>query len=163
MFLYFEKHFLQLLGLRVWRVEMNIFHCGLRLAGQPDLRCKDSSGHVVIFDWKRCKSINLEGFQDQYMLYPLCDLSQSNFWVYCLQLNLYRHILETEYALTVSGMYIVALHPNQYPRGTHVDEVPRMEKHVMSLIGFVAPIHKISTWSIPGPKASFLLQGTRFP
>ena len=108
MFLVFETSFLNRLGLQAWRVEMNIFHCGLRLAGQPGLICRDSKGHFVILDWKRCKAINYCGFQNECMLYPLCGISQSNFWVYCIQLNLYRHILETEYGMHVSAMYIGA-------------------------------------------------------
>ena len=162
MFLVFETSFLNRLGLQAWRVEMNIFHCGLRLAGQPGLICRDSKGHFVILDWKRCKAINYCGFQNECMLYPLCGISQSNFWVYCIQLNLYRHILETEYGMHVSAMYIVALHPSQEPKGPHVHSVPRMDSEIKSLISFIAPIHKISTSNYPDPKAPLFLEGTRF-
>ena len=34
----------------VYRVEVNLFHCGLRVAGQPDCLCRASDGSVIIWD-----------------------------------------------------------------------------------------------------------------
>ena len=42
---------------------------------------------------------------------------------YCLQLNIYAHILETEYGYRVTGMFLGVVHPTTAPR---VLEVPRL-------------------------------------
>ncbi len=39
--------------MEVYRTEVNIFHCGLRCAGQPDCLCRDAEGRLIIWDWKR--------------------------------------------------------------------------------------------------------------
>lgn len=57
LFLFFEREFLRRLGLAPWRTEMNLFHCGLRLAGQADLVCVDGRGRLVVLDWKRSREI----------------------------------------------------------------------------------------------------------
>ena len=41
----------QQLGLRAFRTELCLFHCGLCLAGQADALFLDSAGDVVILDW----------------------------------------------------------------------------------------------------------------
>ena len=51
--------------------------------------------------------------------------------MYALQLNLYRYILETEYRLCVSGMYLAVVHPElSSPR---LIEVPRLEQEMHAL------------------------------
>ena len=40
------------------------------------------------------------------MLEPLSHLPDTNYFHYALQLNIYRHILETEYDMRVDGMYL---------------------------------------------------------
>ena len=47
------------------------------------------------------------------MLEPLSHLPDTNYFHYALQLNIYRHILETEYDMRVDGMYLGVLHPNR--------------------------------------------------
>ena len=55
----FVKHYLIPSGLLPFRTEVNLFHCGLRLAGQADLLCRDIDGEsLVIVDWKRSKEIS---------------------------------------------------------------------------------------------------------
>ena len=39
----------------VYRTEFSMFHCGLRLAGQAELLCRDADGRLVIIDWKRSR------------------------------------------------------------------------------------------------------------
>ena len=41
----------------------------------------------------------------------LNHLPDSNYWHYCLQLNIYKAILEKNYNKKVSGLYLVCLHP----------------------------------------------------
>jgi len=160
MFVEFRREFMDYLNLRPWRTEMNMFHCGLRLAGQADCVCVDSAGKLVIFDWKRCKKMDMYGFNGLMQKAPLQDVPDSNFWIYSMQLNLYRFILESEYLyngerISVSGMYLVVLHPDQYPPGPHVYQVRPMDDEVRRLIQYMAHQFSVSTESFPGANSVF--------
>jgi hypothetical protein len=162
MFLDFETHFMDALGLTPWRVEMNLFHCGLRLAGQADLVCTDHTGALVILDWKRSKEIKDVGHKNERQKPPLDHLPNSNRHCYNLQLNTYRHILETEYGYRVSGMYLVALHPAQRPPVPHVYQVPRMTEEILAIVRQASIDKGVSQDNMPGGEAPFDLAGTRF-
>lgn len=155
MFFIFKREFLDFLGLVPHRTEMSMFHCGLCLAGQADFICRDINGTFVIIDWKRCKSIDEYGFNGKVQLAPLDHLPHCNFMVYSLQLNIYRHILESEYGLSVSGMYLVVLHPDQWPLGPHVYQVDRMEAEIELLCAASAAMYGVSAQSVPGADALF--------
>ena len=47
----------------------------------------------------------------QNMNEPLAHLPDCNYYHYCLQLNAYRYILETEYGFKVSEMLLGVFHP----------------------------------------------------
>ena len=98
-------------GLRVYRTELSVFHCGLRLAGQIDLLCLDAAGAFAVVDWKRCKQIRKDSRQP--MKEPLDHLQECNFYAYSLQLNLYAHILWIEYGLPVNRMLLGIVHPDR--------------------------------------------------
>ena len=119
------------LGLRPLRAEVCIFHCGLRVAGQPDLLCVDSAGRIVIFDWKRTRRLLMDDDR-AHMRYPFNELPDTNYWHYALQLNLYAFILESEYAKEVSGMFLAVVHPElAEPR---LVAVPRLDEEVQALV-----------------------------
>jgi len=78
----------------------------------------DPTGPLYIFDWKRCKKLSFKGFakggeKALSMKSPLDAVEDCNGSHYVLQLNLYRHILETEYGRPVLGMYLGVFHPHQ--------------------------------------------------
>ena len=79
-----QEHF----GLRPFRTEISLFHCGLCLAGQADALFVDESGAITILDWKRTQRICFEGFRS--LREPINHLPDSNGWLYCLQLNIYK-------------------------------------------------------------------------
>ncbi|HSW76657.1 MAG TPA: PD-(D/E)XK nuclease family protein [Candidatus Saccharimonadales bacterium] len=81
------------------------------LAGSIDCLLKDDDGHFIILDWKRSKEIKTSNyFEKGYK--PLHFLDHCNYNHYSLQLNIYRHILETKYHMNVIYMMLVILHPN---------------------------------------------------
>jgi len=162
MFLVFKRTFLDALGLVVLRSELSMFHCGLRLAGQADCICRDAHGDFVILDWKRCREVRLHGFQDARQSKPLDHLPDCNFSVYSLQLNAYRHILETEYAVKVSGMYLVNLHPGQRPCGPHVYNVDMMRAEIHMLGKLASDRYGVDVASFSGEDANFDIEGLRF-
>ena len=120
---------LLLRGMTPHRTELCIFHFGLRVAGQIDALILDADWKLVIVDWKRVRNLRTEGFDP--LSYPLDRLPDSNYWIYALQLNLYRYILESEYDFDVSGMYLAVVHPEgSSPR---LVAVPRLEAEMRAL------------------------------
>jgi len=160
LYLRFEREFLVPLRLAPWRTEMNLFHCGLRLAGQADLVCTDAAGDLVILDWKRSKKIEERGYRGQAQRPPLQHLQNCNLHLYYLQLNTYRHILETEYGRRVSGMYMVVLHPSQQEPRVYV--VPRMEREIEALVAHLSQQRGLSFEPRPGDDAPFEAAGLDF-
>ena len=73
------------IGLKPFRAEVNLFHCGLQVAGQPDALMKDKDGNVVIIDWKRSKNIRMEN--RSVLKFPLDHIPDCNYWLYTLQVN----------------------------------------------------------------------------
>ena len=82
----------------------------------PSLPSRGGPGGTApcIYDWKRCKDIKKKNDFGESAL-PECieHLPDTNFWHYALQLNIYKAILERNYAQTIGGMYLVILHPSQ--------------------------------------------------
>ena len=117
-------------GLRVYRTELSVFHCGLRLAGQIDLLCLDAAGAYVVVDWKRCKQMRYDTRQP--MKEPLCHLPSCNWYTYSLQLNLSAHILTSEYGLAVGRMLLGIVHPDK-ERGQLLS-VPFLREEVESIV-----------------------------
>ena len=95
-----------------YRTEWTIFDEKSQLAGSVDMCYVDDSNNLHLFDWKRSKQISKEN-QFRKGRYPLNHIDDSNYWHYALQLNIYRYILERNYAKSVSSMYLVRLHSDQ--------------------------------------------------
>ena len=159
-FLVFKHSFMDPLRLIPMRTELTMFHCGLCIAGQADLVCLDANGDAVIIDWKRSGRINFYGFRGQMLHAPLEHVADCNWSKFCLQLNTYAYILETEYALRVAAMYIAVFHPKQLgvPR---VYVVPRMEKEIQNLVDHAVSVYGTGFQSLPGDMTPFDLSGFR--
>jgi ATP-dependent exoDNAse (exonuclease V) beta subunit len=93
------------------RTEWLVYDEDKKLAGSIDCVLSNASGELVILDWKRSKEIKMENKYEKG-IGPFACFDNCNLWHYTMQLNLYRHVLETRYGKTVLGMYIVVLHPN---------------------------------------------------
>ena len=72
---------------------------------------------------KRTKSIKFDN-AFRSLKEPLQHLPDSNGFLYSLQLNVYKYMLETEYGMRVSSMYLGQVHPC-LPRARLI-EVPSM-------------------------------------
>jgi hypothetical protein len=118
---YLEKH----PNHKEYRTEWLIYddnpNCKSILAGSIDFTVIDENGDLHLFDWKRSKEIKKENYYtNRYedvihkkMYKPFNNLDDCNFNHYSLQLNFYRHVLETLYGKTIKTMRLVILHPNQ--------------------------------------------------
>lgn len=116
-----------------YRTEWEIFDEEHELAGSIDMLfqlSEDDPDVLVIYDWKRsCKLSDRVGFCGKTMMAPLDHLPDCSFWHYVMQLNIYRHILETKYGKTIAGMYLVGLHPD-LKQGFQQVKVPVLQKEV---------------------------------
>jgi ATP-dependent exoDNAse (exonuclease V) beta subunit len=98
-------------GFYPYRTEWLIYDEGKNLAGSIDCVLCNSDNQYVILDWKRSKEIKLNN-NFEHGLEPFTNLQHCNYNHYTLQLNIYRHVLETKYNKNVIAMYIVVFHPN---------------------------------------------------
>lgn len=121
--------------LEPYRTEMRIFDTDMRVAGTIDLLARrKSDGQFIIVDWKRSKNLTSYSYANAKCAAPLGALGDNSLNKYKLQLNLYRHILETKYNIPVAGMVLVAFHPSFREKKCREFEVPRMEYYTRLIV-----------------------------
>lgn len=123
--------------LRFHDAEIIIFSDKYNVAGTIDcLFLKESGNEYVMLDWKRSKKLIIDGhpriFGYGYALSELNALDNSSYNKYCLQQNIYKHIVETEYAMKISSMKLVVLHHNNSEY--HIVNVPEMKKETKIIL-----------------------------
>ena len=130
--------FIQKTSIYPYRSEWRIYDTKYMIAGTIDmLSCYN--GEYEMYDWKRSgKIVDSEtgqlceenrwqsGFGD------LEHLPDTSYHRYCLQQNIYRHILKENYNIEVNKMYLVVLHPEN-TRYYQV-KVPLMEKETQYIL-----------------------------
>jgi len=131
LFLHFYNKEIKTRNLLFFDAERMIFSNKYNVAGTIDcLFKKVDKDEYVIIDWKRSKKLIIDGrpriFGYGYALSELSSLDNSSYNRYCLQQNIYKYIVETEYGLKISSMKLVVLHENYSEY--HVVDVPIMIK-----------------------------------
>ena len=114
-FHHFQKKVVCSKGYIPYRTEWCVFDEDHELAGSIDMIFqvdKDDTNTLMIYDWKRSCKLKEKTNPFRNMLSPLDHLPDTNYWHYAMQLNIYRHILETKYGKTIVGMYLVGIHPD---------------------------------------------------
>lgn len=119
--------------LKFSEAEKIIFSNRHNVAGIIDcLFKKNDKDEYVMLDWKRSKKLIIDGrprvFGYGYALSELNTLDNSSYNRYCLQQNIYKHILETEYSMKISSMKLVVLHESY--SNYYVVDVPKMNKEI---------------------------------
>lgn len=120
----------------IYRTEWEIYSEMENVAGSIDgvfIDTRDNS--LVLADWKRTKKLSSKskGFGGRMMDAPFDHIPDAKLPHYCVQLNIYRHILESYYRHRIDGMYVVCVHPDT--EGTpFVHEVPHMQAEVNMLM-----------------------------
>lgn len=111
-FSYFKNFVKDHYFLTPFRTEWKVYDENFKIAGTIDMAFKNNNGTIDIYDWKRSKEIKCSNkfkkFSKKKYISHLADI---NFIHYSLQLNAYKYILEKNYDLKVSNMFIVCLHP----------------------------------------------------
>jgi ATP-dependent exoDNAse (exonuclease V) beta subunit len=111
--LYWEQFQITNPGWIPFRTEWMVYDEEKKLSGSIDfVLCReDNPDEIVIMDWKRSKEIKMNnGWEKGFGPFKFMD--NCNYCHYTLQLNIYKHILETHYGKTVKGLLIAVFHPN---------------------------------------------------
>ena len=116
-----------------YRTEWTIYDTELKIAGSIDMVYKNEDGTLMIYDWKRCKDITKNNTFNKYAITPCLDtVPDTNFWHYSLQLNIYKYILEKNYGVIVSKLYLVQLHPAS--KNYNLIKVPDLSNTILLLV-----------------------------
>ena len=131
-------HFVEDYQIHPYRQEWPVFDKELNIAGTIDMICQEADGEFTIYDWKRSgKVVNplgqpiVEAFGGRTGINGI-TLPDTAFYHYCLQQNLYRYMLETNYGIRIKAMNLVVLCPD-YPR-YYVASVPKMDDVIQQVI-----------------------------
>jgi hypothetical protein len=111
MFLNFYEKEIKKRNLIFFDAEKIIFSNKYNVAGTIDcLFKKNGTDEYVMLDWKRSKKLIIDGRPKKYSygnaLSELSDLYNSSYNRYCLQQNIYKYIVETEYSIKISSMQL---------------------------------------------------------
>lgn len=121
-----------------FRTEWLIYDEDNNITGSVDFTLTDEYGNIIIIDWKRSNKITMPNDEifrkyPKKGIYPFDKFIDCNYHHYSLQLNFYRHILETKYNKRVIYMMLVILHPDQ--ENYQCIPVPKIElENVWSLL-----------------------------
>jgi ATP-dependent exoDNAse (exonuclease V) beta subunit len=130
-FINFVKDFPKL---KPYRTEWIVYNEDIKLAGSIDMIYENPDGTLSIYDWKRSKEISRINKWNKYAITPeICEMPDSNFWHYALQLNTYKAILETKYDKKVRDLYLVRLHPDAEEKNYELIKVPDLSAQVGQL------------------------------
>lgn len=135
-YVYFMNFVRDFPELRAYRTEWMIYYEELKLSGSIDMVFENAEdGTIQIYDWKRSKEIKYEDEFGGKTANKECigDMPDTNFWHYALQLNTYKRILELKYGKTVTGLYLVIMHPDNYGKNYERIEVPFLTEKIDAL------------------------------
>ena len=131
---YFKNFKTEHSNLKPYRTEWTVYDEYYKISGSIDMTFIDENGEISIYDWKRSKKIEQDNPFKKFAKFPNCDLTDNNYTHYCLQLNIYKFILENNYNVKIKDMYLVALHPENKLNNFEKIKVIDMQKRVKTLL-----------------------------
>ena len=117
-----------------YRTEWTIYDEYYKISGSVDMTFIDENGLISIYDWKRCKNIEQDNQYRKFAKFPNSDLDDNNYTHYCLQLNIYKFVLERNYNVKIKDMFLVAFHPENPLKNYQKIKVVDMQKRVKKLL-----------------------------
>jgi hypothetical protein len=144
-FLNFEKDKIIPRELVFIEAEKKIYYSKFNIAGTVDCLFKSNNGEHVMVDWKRSKKLIVKGTNKpdkrgfQIDIDGLRDMTNSSYFRYCIQQNMYKYILEHEYNILISDMILAVFHEN-YPN-YHTIKLPVMTNEIKIIFNSIN--HKI--------------------
>lgn len=137
---YFARFASDYMNLIPYRTEWRVWHEDIKLAGSIDMVFKDMNDgedvSLLIYDWKRCKNISKNSFGKFSTTECISHIPDSNYWHYCLQLNIYKRILEDKYGKKIGYMYLVCLHPDNTNKSYQRIKVVDLQEEVQALFEY---------------------------
>ena len=132
------EHFIQFVlnypDLKPYRTEWMIYDEECKIAGSIDMIYINPDGSLSIYDWKRCLTIEKTTGWNKYGIEECVNhLPDTNFWHYSLQLNIYKHILEKNYGVEISQLFLVKLHPDNKSGSFELIKLPFLKEEILSL------------------------------
>lgn len=125
--------------IKPYRTEWRIFDEQHHIAGTIDLISENGNGYEM-YDWKRSKKVvnsfngePIKNNQWQRGVGQLSDIDDTTYNRYCLQQSLYKYILEKNYGIKISNMYLIVLYP-EYDKYFKV-EVPYLKSKAEYILG----------------------------
>jgi len=131
---YFKNYYEDHKHMEPYRTEWMIYDKKLKLAGSIDMLYRNEDGTLSIYDWKRSKEIKTDNKWQNSKTECISHLPDCNYYHYCLQLNTYKYILETNYDVKIKDMYLVCLHPNNSNNNYIKIEVKDLSEEVKDLM-----------------------------
>ena len=126
-------------SLKPYRTEWCIFDEDFHVAGSIDMVYTDEYGKYHMYDWKRTLELKKDNPYQQGV-YPFYDMEDCNYNHYCLQLNLYKYLLEKKYSILIETMNLVCLYPT---RSTFlVEKVPDLQLKIEKMLHFFQSSHR---------------------
>lgn len=133
------RQFAAAVNLKPFRTEWRIYHEDYDLAGTLDFLELTPEGKFNLWDWKRSTKLiddfgNLccENRYGRMGFEPLCNIHDTSYWHYAMQLSVYIFILEEKYGIRVDKATLGVFHPH-YSRPWIV-AVPDLRDHVVALL-----------------------------
>jgi hypothetical protein len=142
LFLEFYEKEIKPRNLTFFDAEKMIFSDKHNVAGTIDcLFKKNSKEEYVMMDWKRSKKLVIDGNGEpdkrgfQIEINGLTNLNNCSYYRYCLQQNIYKHIIEDEHSIKISSMQLIVLH-ERYEK-YYVVPVPELKKETQIILNSV--------------------------
>ena len=141
------KYFIQFVkdfpNLKPYRTEWTVYNEDIKLAGSIDMVYENPDGTLSIYDWKRVKEISRINTWNKFSITKsICQMPDSNFWHYSLQLNTYKAILEAKYDKKVTDLYLVRLHPDAEEMNYELIKVPDLSADIKTLFNEMRQINR---------------------
>lgn len=116
-----------------YRTEWAVWDEDKKLTGSIDMVFINEDNTLSIYDWKRSKNIEKSPkFNKFSKLEKINHIPDTNYWHYCIQLNLYKYILEHKYGFIVKELFLVQIHPEI--KNYKKIEVPFMEEEINNIL-----------------------------
>ena len=77
---------------------------------------------------------SLSLFGKKCLVKGLTHISDTNYWHYTLQLNIYKFILESKYGFKVKDLHLVVIHPDNVSDNYEKIKLPFIQNEVVKLL-----------------------------
>ena len=117
-----------------FRTEWHICDVELGIAGTIDFISKNGPSYDI-YDWKRSRKASPNETVWRYGINGLEHVPDISFYHYAIQQNLYRYILEKNFGINISNMFIVIFH-SQFDN-YYKYQIPKMDKEINVILSHI--------------------------